>query len=135
MENQKFKQMKKYLISFIFVIFTTLSFSQPLFHKAYNTSVGVRENYQSEITWKIKNESTAILVAYSQDKIEIFSNEIHTFRIIKMINSSDTETVWMSLDEDGIKCLVVAGISQNPETLYLKIEYNDFIVIYLTKSD
>jgi hypothetical protein len=127
--------MKKILILTIILFNSIISYSQSSFQRGYEMSVGLREEVTDTVVWIIENKETDVLIAYDTDKITIFSGKTQIYRNIKPLLSNEQTSTWLMVDNDGGKCHVEFGIYSEKKIMYLKIEYIDTIIIYLTKPN
>ena len=112
-----------------------IGFTQPIFYRSYNVSVGFRDSLNSEIEWVVKNESTNILMSVTEDKLEIYSKTKKQYRTIGMISEDEKNSVWIMVDSDNKKCAVIIGNHADTNIQYLQIEYNDSVILYFIKPD
>ena len=75
--------MKKILLSVLITLCSLISYSQNVFQKAYDASIGTREDASSPVEWYVKNKEVDILICYENDKVKIFADETKTYRLIK----------------------------------------------------
>ena len=106
MENKK---MKKLFLTFLLIVSFLTIYSQPVFYKAYDISVGTREDFDSQVEWIVKNKEVQILIAYEDDKIKVYANETQIYRMVKQVTSFENSTTWLMLDENGKKCNAEIG--------------------------
>ena len=127
--------MKKLLLSVLITLCSLISYSQNVFQKAYDASIATREDVSSPLEWYVKNKEVDILICYEDDKVKIFADETKTYRSIKLVLDNQDVTTWLMVDEKGLKCHLSVGVHQETKLSYLKIEYVDAVILYLTKPN
>lgn len=127
--------MKKLLLSVLITLCSLISYSQNVFQKAYDASIATREDVNSPLEWYAKNKEVDILICYEDDKVKIFADETKTYRSIKLVVDNQDVTTWLMVDEKGTKCHLSVGVHQETKLSYLKIEYVDAVILYLTKPN
>ena len=127
--------MKKILLSVLITLCSLISYSQNVFQKAYDASIGTREDVNSPVEWYVKNKEVNIVICYEEDKVKIFADETKTYRSIKLIEDNEEYTNWLMVDDKGLKCFLSVGVHKETKLSYLKIEYVDTVILYFTKPN
>ena len=127
--------MKSIILGVTALFASVTAISQPVFQKAYDVSLGTRKDESSQVEWVAKNQVVDILICYEDDKITVYSKEKQTYRLINPTYSNDDYTTWLMIDEKGLKCYASSGVHAETSLMYLKIEYVDVIILYLTKPN
>jgi hypothetical protein len=127
--------MKKILLSVLIILCSLISYSQNVFQKAYDASIGTREDVNSPVEWYVKNKEVNIVICYEDDKVKIFADETKTYRSIKLIEDNEEYTNWLMVDDKGLKCYLSVGVHKETKLSYLKIEYVDTVILYFTKPN
>jgi hypothetical protein len=127
--------MKKILLSVLITLCSLISYSQNVFQKAYDASIGTREDVNSPVEWYIKNKEVDIVICYEDDKVKIFADETKTYRSIKLIEDNEEYTNWLMVDDKGLKCYLSVEVHKETKLSYLKIEYVDTVILYFTKPN
>ena len=127
--------MKKILLSVLITLCSLISYSQNVFQKAYDASIGTREDVNSPVEWYVKNKEVNIVICYEDDKVKIFADETKTYRSIKLIEDNEDYTNWLMVDDKGLKCYLSVGVHKETKLSYLKIEYVDTVILYFTKPN
>jgi hypothetical protein len=127
--------MKKILLSVLITLCSLISYSQNVFQKAYDASIGTREDVNSPVEWYVKNKEVNIVICYEDDKVKIFADETKTYRSIKLIEDNEEYTNWLMVDDKGLKCFLSVGVHKETKLSYLKIEYVDTVILYFTKPN
>jgi len=127
--------MKKLVLSVLITLCSLISYSQNVFQKAYDASIATREDVSSPLEWYVKNKEVDILICYEDDKVKIFADETKTYRSIKLVVDNQDVTTWLMADDKGSKCHLSVGVHKETKLSYLKIEYVDAVILYLTKPN
>ena len=127
--------MKKIFLSVLITLCSLISYSQNVFQKAYDASIGTREDVNSPVEWYVKNKEVNIVICYEDDKVKIFADETKTYRSIKLIEDNEEYTNWLMVDDKGLKCYLSVGVHKETKLSYLKIEYVDTVILYFTKPN
>ncbi len=127
--------MKKILLSVLITLCSLISYSQNVFQKAYDASIGTREDVSSPVEWYVKNKEVDILICYEDDKVKIFADETKIYRSIKVVEDNEDYTNWLMVDDKGLKCYLSVGVHKETKLSYLKIEYVDTVILYFTKPN
>ena len=127
--------MKKILLSVLITLCSLISYSQNVFQKAYDASIGTREDVNSPVEWYVKNKEVDIVICYEDDKVKIFADETKTYRSIKVVKDNEDYTNWLMVDDKGLKCFLSVGVHKETKLSYLKIEYVDTVILYFTKPN
>jgi len=127
--------MKKLVLSVLITLCSLISYSQNVFQKAYDASIATREDVSSPLEWYVKNKEVDILICYEDDKVKIFADETKTYRSIKLVVDNQDVTTWLMADDKGLKCHLSVGVHKETKLSYLKIEYVDAVILYLTKPN
>ncbi len=127
--------MKKILLSVLITLCSLISYSQNVFQKAYDASIGTREDVNSPVEWYVKNKEVDIVICYEDDKVKIFADETKTYRSIKVVKDNEDYTNWLMVDDNGLKCFLSVGVHKETKLSYLKIEYVDTVILYFTKPN
>ena len=127
--------MKKILLSVLITLCSLISYSQNVFQRAYDASIGTREDVNSPVEWYVKNKEVNIVICYEDDKVKIFADETKTYRSIKLIEDNEEYTNWLMVDDKGLKCYLSVGVHKETKLSYLKIEYVDTVILYFTKPN
>jgi hypothetical protein len=130
--------MKSFLVGVMALITSMTALGQegqPVFQKAYDLSMGTRADINSQIEWIAKNQAADVLICYEDDKITVYSKETQTYRVINKTYETDDYATWLAVDKNGRRCTTSAGIHAETKLLFLRIEYVDTVIVYLTKPN
>ena len=111
--------MKKILLSVLITLCSLISYSQNVFQKAYDASIGTREDVNSPVEWYVKNKEVDIVICYEDDKVKIFADETKTYRSIKVVEDNEDYTNWLMVDDKGLKCYLYVGVHKETKLSYL----------------
>ena len=109
--------------------------AQPLFQKGYDLSLAVRKDESSPPEWITKNQVVDVLICYEDDKITVYSKETQIYRMINKVSETEDFATWLMIDGKGLKCHATSGVHRETSLLFLKIEYVDTVILYLTRPN
>lgn len=127
--------MKSLLVGVMALISSMTALGQPVFQKGYDLSMGTRKDIETQIEWVTKNQAVDILICYADEKITIYSKETQTYRTINKTFENDDYATWLAVDQNGLKCSASVGRHAKTNLTYLRIEYLDTIIVYLTNPN
>jgi hypothetical protein len=127
--------MKKFILSTLLVLSSLFSFSQEVgFARATELYTGYRDTNQ-EIVWNGSPTTVDILIKLENDKVTIFSQQMQVYRVVAKLRDEESIITYRMVDLNGINCNFHMGPSDTQGKIFIFIEYNDYVWMYLTKID
>jgi hypothetical protein len=127
--------MKKFILSTLLVLSSLFSFSQEVgFARATELYTGYRDTNQ-EIVWNGSPTTVDILIKLENDKVTIFSQQMQVYRVVTKLRDEESIITYRMVDLNGVNCNFHMGPSDTQGKIFIFIEYNDYVWMYLTELD
>jgi hypothetical protein len=121
--------MKKALLTLLLCLVTTLTFAQ-IWAKAFNLTIGVRDNRYSKFTWgDTRTVDSNLLIKFDESDVIVYTEDIQFYQTLKPEYKTDdgNGSYWFAIDQKMNRCklyLYYKGVN------ILMIEYDDVCIIY-----
>lgn len=121
--------MKKFILTFLVMITSLVTFSQDIKFARANSVLLGSKNTNSEVTWS-EAQDCDLLVKIEQSKVTIYSDKIQEYRVINTMEQQDDYAKWLMSDSRGVNCWFYMGVTEDGQ-YFVGIEYNDYVWFYL----
>lgn len=121
--------MKKFILLFLVMITSLISFSQEIRFARANSVLLGSKNFKSEVTWG-EAQDCDLLVKIEQSKVTIYSDRPQEYRVINTIEQQEDYSKWLMSDTRGVNCWFYMGVTEDSQ-YFVGIEYNDYVWFYL----
>jgi hypothetical protein len=126
--------MKKLLITLVFLFIPIISFSQS-FLRAYDLNIGYKNSY-GKIEWAPESTPVNILIKAESSKVTIFSKRTQIYRVVSLLEQTETKSKWLCNDDNGVTCHVfIFTLETKPGIIFVGVEYNDMTWFYSTTAE
>ena len=124
--------MKKLLTLSLLLLTSSLAYGQ-LFLRAKGLALGKKNPITQEVTWPDEFQTVNVLIEVEQNKVTIHSQLLQVYRKVNMVTNTENLAVWYCLDSRGEGCnFKVITLPAYPGTIFITVEYSDYIWIYAT---
>jgi hypothetical protein len=124
--------MKKLLLTLLIALSSLVSFTQPLYARAYEFHLGTI--IDDDIRWARTPTYVDILVQINTGELIVYSEEHQVYQIGLIMGKHESTTVYKARDKHGNICWLFITGDDNGIDVAITIRYSDYAWMYICRE-
>lgn len=122
--------MKKLLVTILFSVFSIIAFSQQtIWFETTQAHIGTKAQNETEYKWSPATYPK-IKIAVETSRIIVYAEHTYIINIEGMFYESTYSTTFYGKDDEGVRCHVELGYSNEANQSYFIVKYSDIAFFY-----